>query len=38
MVYLLTADAKKIARIVHSNECQLPDRKHSIVSTMESER
>ena len=38
MVYVLTADAKKIAGIVHSNEYQVPHRKHSIVSTMENER
>ena len=38
MVYVLTADAKKIAGIVHSNKCQAQHRKHSIVSTMEIER
>ena len=38
MVYVLTADAKKIAGIVHSNKYQAPHRKYSIVSTMESER
>ena len=38
MVYVLTADAKKIAGIVHSNTYQAPHRKHSIVSTIESER
>ena len=38
MVYILTADDKKIAGIVHSSEYQVPHRKHSIVSTMESVR
>ena len=37
MIYILTADAKKIAGIVHSNE-QAPHRKYIIVSIMESER
>ena len=38
MVYILTADAKKIAEIVHSDEHQAPHKKYSIVSTKESER
>ena len=38
MVYVLTADAKKIAGIVHSHKYQAPHRKHSIVSTIEIER
>ena len=40
MVYVLTADAKKIAAIVHRIEYQAPHRQHSIVSTsaMESNR
>ena len=38
MANVLTSDAKKIAGIVHSNEHQVPHRKHIIVSTMESVR
>ena len=38
MAYVLTWDDKKIAGIVHSNDHQVPHRKHSIVSKMESKR
>ena len=38
MVYVLTADANKIAGIVHRNEYQAQHWKHTIVSAMESNR